>query len=423
MLDRKTQPSFNPLRKVSIPKITTSTLDNGTRLSYLNHESTNVFKLELVIKAGSWYASDYHLVPLTLRMLNEGTVKRSGKSIAEEFDKLGSFIELTPGFDNSSLVIYGLTKFFESNLNLIEEVFFHPSFDEVAFTNLKKREAQKLELNLEKSSYKASTLHRKNIFGTTHPYGAISNPKTLKSITVDQIREFYGNQFGSFDILISGNLPDNFQNSIDNLFNIRSNDSLSSALAITHTLTNLSEPKIEERNSKFIQSSIRLGKTIFNRNHVDYIDFMVLNEVLGGYFGSRLMRNIREDKGYTYGIYSQLYALNHAGYFTIGTDVDADNESKTIDEIHLEIERLRNDQIPEEELLTVKNYMSGTFAGSLGTPFSLMDKYKAVFYQGLDMSFFDAYVERINAVNSLRLQSLANEYLSEESFSLAVVGR
>ena len=420
MLDRKTEPAFNPLKKVSIPEVNKATLSNGTNLTYLNHESTSVFKIELVIRAGSWYTSDYHLVPLTLKMLNEGTLQKSGKQVAEAFDKLGSFIELVPGFDNSSLVIYGLSKYLESNLEILSEILLEPAFELNTFTNLKEREAQKLELNLEKSSYKASTIHRSNLFGNKHPYGVIASPGELRNSSLEAIKTFYNTRFKDFDILISGNLPSNYHSLLDKFFGHHVLPEFPKANQSFELLNG--EHRIEERNSKFVQSSIRVGRALFNRSHPDYIDFMVLNEVLGGYFGSRLMKNIREEKGFTYGIYSQLYALNHKGFFTIATDVNSDNENETISEILLEIQTLRTESISTEELNTVKNYMAGTFAGSLGTPFSLMDKFKAVHYQGLDLKFYNQYLDSINSITPDRLQSLANQYLQEQDLSLAIVG-
>lgn len=421
MLDRITQPTFHPLNKVSIPKVNTTKLDNGTSLATLDNKSTSVFKLELIFKAGSWYASNYHLVPLTLKMLNEGTLNRSGKNIAEAFDKLGSFIELTPGFDHCTLAVYGLSKYLEANLQLIAELTFQPSLESVAFKDLKTREAHKLELNLEKSSYKASTLHRSNIFGAEHPYGIRATPRGFHETSLEEIERFYGSNFGQFDILISGNLSHELFPLINKYFGNQSDHDL--ITPPTQVSNQPSAKQVEERNNKFIQSSIRIGRPLFNRNHPDYMNFMVLNEVLGGYFGSRLMKNIREDKGFTYGIYSQLYALNHAGYFTIGTDVNSDNEPQTIKEILFEINRLKSELVPETELATVKNYMTGTYAGALGTPFAIMDKYKAVHYQGLDLSFFDNYVERVNAVSANQLLDLANKYLKEEELSSAIVGR
>lgn len=421
MPDRKIQPSFNKLNKVTLPQIGSGLMGNGRQLAFLNHKNTRVFKIELVLKSGSWYADDYYLVPLTLKMLNEGTLSKTAKAVAEAFDSLGSFIELTPGFDNCGLVVYGLSKYLEDNISLLAEVLFQPAFYGDAFENLKNREAQKLELSLEKSSYLASARHRTNLFGSRHPYGVSPCPEGLKKVEIEQVKNFHQSHFHDFDLLISGNLPQGFEQLLENHFGsqpAKDKASLSAASAIT------AEPKakIEVRNAKFVQSSIRMGKILFNRNHEDYVDFMVLNEVLGGYFGSRLMKNIREDKGFTYGIHSQLYALNHAGYFTIGTDVNSDHEERTIEEILLEINRLNTEPIPENELTRVKNYMSGTFAGSLGTPFSMMDKYKAVFYQGLEMSFFDNYIEKINAVSAERLMALAARYLKKEELVLTIVG-
>ena len=279
MPNRKIPPSFNTLDKVTLPQIGNSLMGNGRKLAFLNHKSTRVFKIELVLKSGSWYADDYYLVPLTLKMLNEGTLSKTAKAVAEAFDSLGSFIELTPGFDHCGLVVYGLSKYLEENIALLAEVLFQPAFDRDAFENLKNREAQKLELSLEKSSYLASARHRTNLFGSSHPYGVSPCPEGLKKVELEQVEGFHQSHFHDFDLLISGNLPQGFEQLLENHFGsqpAKDKASFSAASAIT------AEPKAktEERNAKFVQSSIRMGKILFNRNHEDYVDFMVLNEVL-----------------------------------------------------------------------------------------------------------------------------------------------
>lgn len=421
MIDRKTPPAFNRLKQVHIPDVESAQLENGRKLFYLHDDKSRVFKIDLVIKAGSWYASDYTLVPLTLKLLNEGTRSKTAKELADTFDSYGSFIEFVPGFDHCTISVYGLTKYFDQNLKLLSELVLSPGLSEQSFTSLKEREVQKLKLNLEKSNYLASVTLRKNVFGPSHPYGRGNSPEQIELTTLDDVKSFYESHFSDFDIMLSGNLPDSFEKSLNEHLG-RSYVKISQPASITNSHEQR-DRSLAIRNPKFVQSSVRIGKSLFNRSHRDYVPFMLLNEVLGGYFGSRLMKNIREDKGFTYGIHSQLYALNHEGYFSVSTDVNSENETQTIEEIHKELQILRTEPISLEEFETVKNYMTGTFAGSISSPFSIMDKFKAVHYQGLDLTFFQSYIKTISSVNQESILSLANQYLQTDSFTQVVVGK
>lgn len=420
MIDRTIPPDFNPLTQVHIPTVEATQLKNGRNVFYLLDNKAQVFKIDLIIKAGSWYSQDYAVVPLTLKLLNEGTQSKTGKEVANIFDSYGSFLELIPGFDHCTLSLYGLTKYFTENLALLSEIILSPGFTKQSFQSLKERETQKVKLNLEKSSYLASVTLRENVFSPAHPYGRRLLPQNIESLELNDIHSFYQSHFANFDIMVSGNLPKTF---LINLDEHLGTSAFEPSVPATSPAQSLSDKPLAIRNPKFVQSSIRLGKKLFNRSHEDYIPFMVVNEILGGYFGSRLMKNVREDKGFTYGIHSQLYALNHEGYFSISTDVNSENETQTIEEILKEIEILKTQTISAEELETVKNYITGTFAGSISSPFSIMDKFKAVHYQNLDLSFFEQYVKAINSVSPDTVSSIAKQYLQSESLTQVIVGK
>jgi zinc protease len=171
-----------------------------------------------------------------------------------------------------------------------------------------------------------------------------------------------------------------------------------------------------------MQSSIRMGKQLITRKHPDFFTMMLLNEILGGYFGSRLMKNIREEKGLTYGISSNLALFGQAGYFVIGTDVKREFTQQTIDEIHKEIKILQTELVTENELETVKNYMVGSFAGSLNTPFDITDRYKVIFSENLPLDFYQNYIPNIQQISNVMLLEAANKYLDVDSLFEIVVG-
>jgi predicted Zn-dependent peptidase len=222
-------------------------------------------------------------------------------------------------------------------------------------------------------------------------------------------------------IFISGNISDTEVALIDKYFGSISLSAKLPQQSFSSQLINDGQSMVIEK-PEAIQSSIRMGKKLMNRKNPDYFSMLVLNELLGGYFGSRLMKNIREEKGLTYGISSNVAAFTHAGYFVIGTDVKKEFTQQTIDEIHKEIIILQTQLVEDSELQTVKNYMVGSFAGSLNTPFDIADRYKVILLDELPTNFYQNYITNIQSVTAQKVIEMANKYLAIDSLTEVVVG-
>jgi predicted Zn-dependent peptidase len=171
-----------------------------------------------------------------------------------------------------------------------------------------------------------------------------------------------------------------------------------------------------------VQSAVRIGRPLFNKTHPDFCAFSVLNTILGDYFGSRLMSNIREDKGYTYGIGSHLVENNNFGYMVIGTEVGVQTRIATFTEIQKEFERLQTELVPAEELELVKSYLMGQLLKSADGPYAMLDLFANVETMGLDLSHYDRYIAEIKAVDALKLQELAKRYLNWEEMLIISAG-
>jgi predicted Zn-dependent peptidase len=172
-----------------------------------------------------------------------------------------------------------------------------------------------------------------------------------------------------------------------------------------------------------IQSAIRMGARSITRSHADFPGLQVLNCVLGGYFGSRLMANIREDKGYTYGIGSAVVALKDAGYLFIATEVGTEVCSSALEEIEKEINLLQTEPVEEEELNLVRNYMLGSMLGSLENAFSHADKFKNVYFSGLSYAYYENYINTVKNITAEELKKMANTYLQTADFTKVIVGK
>jgi len=415
MLDRRQAPQIHQISNVSLPEIESYPLSAGKRLYIHREKNTQAFKIEILCNAGNISATGAAQVQLGLKMLNEGTTNKSGHQVSEHIDSLGSFLEITPGFDNSSISIYGLKKYFTENLRILSEILYKPSFNQAAFDSLKTREKNKLKMNLEKGSYLSSVNLRKALFGD-HPYGFTQSIDQIDRLRIDEIVRFHQN-IKSFDIYLAGDFPDHAVSLIRDLF--------AENLEAAEAQFDRTQPEaidIEVRDSKYIQSSIKLGRRLFNRSHPDYFKFIVTNELFGGFFGSRLMKNIREDKGYTYGIYSSLYPLKYGAYFLISTDVKGENEADTLSEIKKEIELLRTRPVSDNELEVVKNYMVGTFVNSFSSPFASITKFKTLNTQSIDFSFYSSYIENIRLISVEDILNTSIQYLDFDDLTRSIVG-
>ena len=422
MIDRTVAPASQKIDSYILPHASTVQLDKGMNLHTLLLGTQDVIRLEVIFKAGNWYEEQTGLAHFTSKMLGEGTSKNSAKDIQDKFAFYGAFMELNSGMDNASITIYTLSKYLDHILPLIYELFSDAQFPENELENMRNITLQGLKVNMEKTAFLAGTRFRELLFGAEHPYGRFLSEEAINKIEVKDLKSFYQKHYtsGSFDIFISGNGKEDFEKSIRSHFKRNTNETISAPGKIDSAPFSKQREVIEKEGS--MQSSIRMGKKLFTINHEDYYKVYFLNEILGGYFGSRLMQNIREDKGYTYGIHSSVVTHKSDGYFVIGTDVKREFTQQTIDEIYKEIRRLKTEKVGAEELENVRNYMLGSFVNSISTPFAIADKFKTIYLNGMDYSFYEKYFNTISTMSSTDLFETAQKYFQEEQLLEVVAG-
>ncbi|RPD47224.1 insulinase family protein [Hymenobacter sediminis] len=424
MLDRKVAPPVQPLARVTLPAADVFSLPNGARLHVMRNSAQPVVRLQVVFKAGKWYEPSQGVSLLTARMLLEGTRTRSAKQIADEIAFYGASLECEQGFDRATLTLYCLTRHLDKLLPLVLDVLTEPTFPDVELTQLKTRTIQNIRVERQKPSYLAAEQFSHNLFGPASPYGIKFNESAFQSVSAEQIHSFHQQAYrlSQSEIFLCGDVTSEHDALITQL--LGEPIELDNLAPLTPSVSQFaSSPAHDYVTLKgSLQASLRIGRLWPSLNHPQSHELQVLGKVLGGYFGSRLMRNIREDKGLTYGIYSSIGPREHATSFGIGSDVNASNAAVAIQEIHKELRTLQDELIPKEELQTVKNYMAGKFANELSTVFEQCDKYKTIVFHQLPADYYSQYVERIQEVNSKALQVLAQEYLSPESMIEVIVG-
>ncbi len=422
IVDRVKNPDYQTIQQVNIPKIESILLSNGIPLHYISVGEQPVVKLEISFDAGNWYEKENGVSFFTAKMLGEGTAKYSSSQISAFFDQFGAFIEFGHGLDRANITVYGLAKYLPELLPMVQEVLNNATFPEDELLKFKKIQLQTLAVNAEKTSFLANKIFRNTIFGDNHTYGISLDEKAINAISRASLVEFYQSFWLNRKprIFLSGKITATEVKLVEDFFgDIKVQEGDKRQLS-NEQLPEKKKILIEREES--IQSSIRIGKQMMTRKHPDYFKMLVLNETLGGYFGSRLMKNIREEKGLTYGISSNIAPFTQAGYFVIGTDVKKEYTQLTIDEIYKEITILQKELIDADELEVVKNYMIGSFAGSLNTPFDISDRYKVIFSEDLPADFYDCYIQNIQAVNAEMVMEVANQHLSINSLDEIVVG-
>jgi len=425
ILDRTIAPPFGKIGKVDFIKHQEYNLDNGIPVYLINAGTEEVARIELLFNAGDWYANKSLIASTTNSMLNEGTRKHSGTQLAEKIDYYGAFLETEAQQDFSFVSLYSLNKHLGNVLPYLKEVILDSVFPEKEFNILIQNKKQKWMLSNEKVGDLCRKHFNRLLFGNNHPYSLIADEEDFDNLRREELIAFYNNQYKSnlCQIIVAGKVDESIVALLNKQFGGNDWGGSNTNIVKDYSINPLQEMKNYMPMEGAIQSAIRIGKRMFTKTHPDYLSMTILNTVLGGYFGSRLMTNIREDKGYTYGIGSGIASLLHDGMFYIGTEVGANVCNNALEEIYKEINILRTDLIPNEELDLVKNYLMGSYLKSLDGPFALADKYIGIKVYGLDYDYYDKYLDTLKNITSEQMLQLAKEYLDTDSLYELVVGK
>lgn len=422
-LDRTIAPPSKRIEHINILKAEKTILENTIPLYTILAGEQPVFRLELIFEAGSRKETVQGASLFTSKMLSEGTSKHSATEISEFFDQYGAFIEISQTADRFSLMVYGLTEHLPKFLPILCEMITDSTIPADDLDMQKTIAAQNLKINLEKTSFLAGQIFREQLYGKTHPYGRSLTVDAIEKIKQEDVLSFYQKniQHSPFKVFLSGNCGETELKLInDYLGKVIVNQSIKEDNSFDILKKSTEDILVEKAQN--MQSSIRVGKVLFNRTNPDFFKFIVMNTLLGGFFGSRLMKNIREEKGYTYGISSVLMPYRESGYLVIGTDVKKEFTQQTLDEIRKEIVRLQTESVLEDELETTKNYMIGSFVGSLNTPFEIADRQKVVILDNLPADFYENYIHHIRSVSAADVMEMANKYLQLNTLCEVVVG-
>ncbi len=407
-----------PVFQIEIPKITevlSLKLDNNIPVYLIESGTEDVMRIEFTFKAGQLNEYQPLLASTTIHMLAEGSQKYSSVELKRLLDYYGSFFNLNAEKDRAGLVIYFLNRHIEKILELCVEILFRPIFPEDELISLMKKRLHRFLVNKEKVRNLAMDQFFESVFGNTHPYGRKLVEYDFENITCAVVKDFHEKYYTpeNMAIIVSGKIHEKTAKLLNLFFgDIRPREGYIEDPG--NKLTGSKKKKVHVPHTGALQNSIRIGSRTINKRDPDYPGLKVLDALLGGYFGSRLMKNIREEKGYTYGISSYVTSLELSGYKVISTDVRINNTQKVIDEIYKEIELLHKIPVKPEELAVVKNFMLGEIVRMFDGPFASADSFKAVWEFGLDNNYYSRLAEKVKTIGPDEIISLASTYYKVE---------
>jgi len=419
-MNRKTAPEFKQAENLDLILPVEVKLENGISLFWLRDVKDESVRLDIEWFAGSKYQDKKLVAGFTNKLLLSGTATKNAREISEEIDFYGGFVQDECDKDHAAITLYTLRENFKAVFRVFSDAMLHCEFPEKEFEEERTIALSKYRIDSDKVKYVCQRAFNRCMFGEGHPYGKVADEADFIALTREDLQRYYKAFYlGTKPVLfLTGNVDEaviedlrEWSKSISGNEVVYKKETVKPVLGRTEVL-----------RADAIQSAIRIGRTAMDKKHPDYFGVQVLDTILGGYFGSRLMANIREDKGYTYGIGSAVAVMEDAAYFLISTEVAKEFKENTITEIYAEFDRLKNELIPADELERVKNYMLGEFLRQSDGPGAMMESFKNIWFNKLPLSYYTDFIHAINHLTAEELQQLAKRYFVKSEMVEVVAG-
>ena len=425
-LDRTLPPSLRPLEAFEILRPERLEMKNGMQLNVIRAGSQEVVRLDLLIGGGQWHQTQALQALFTNRMLREGTPTMTSAQIAEKLDYYGAWLDLSSSVNCGFVTLYSLNKYFPRTLAIIADMLMNPSFPEKELEVVVETNRQQFLVNSSRVEVIARKHLNRSLFGENHPFGRFAVESDYGRITPEVLREFYRKHYhsGNCTVYVSGKVTPEIIRCIEEHLGNAPWGEIKEVQPLE-----LIEPQQTKEKHIFVekadalQSSLKMGGFMMDRAHPDFLKARVMVTLFGGYFGSRLMSNIREDKGYTYGIGAGIVNCPGSGVLAITTEADNQYIDSIIMEVYREMDRMCNDLAPQEELEMVRNYMLGDFCRSYEGPFSLSEAWIYTKTADLDDEFFVRQVDSIRSITAEEIRTLAQRYFCKENLIEVVAGK
>lgn len=418
MINRTLTPELNEIDQIDFIKPSIFDISSSVKLYSMCEVPNQTSRLDLYFNAGT-ILGEIGTASFVNSLLLSGTNTKTSIEINNEIDSLGAFFESSVTNENALVSIYALKENMLAVLSILKDAIENVAFLEHEVIELVNDRKQKFRIGMEKVSYLAQRSFQQKLFN--HPiYGRIAEESDFENVSISTLKRFHKDHYlhGLTKVVLIGAFS---TDEIDEVIDMTGNWAMDALPNFDEKCQN--EPsKTHVNKEQAVQTAIRVGRMLFNKKDPDFIDFQILNTILGDYFGSRLMTNIREDKGYTYGIGTMVAELTEMGYFLVATEVGSDKKDATLHEIQFEFNRLQTELVSEDELQLVKNYMLGQLLKSADGPYAMMDLFLHVEPFNIGLEYYNQCIESINTITPERIQELAIKYLNWDKMTIVTAG-
>jgi zinc protease len=422
-VDRTKKPEPGPAPAAAFPDYITKELPNGLKVFVIEDDRKPTITLRLVIRAGEAQDTKPGQAEFVASLLNRGTSKHDADAFSDAIESLGASVDASAGPDSLGVSTSGLVKFTDPLLDLFAEAILQPAFPADQFAKEQKRAISALLAEKKSPSALSARLQTKVLFGK-HPYGALTTPETVQSITRDDLVAYHKDWFAPNiaslaivgDVKAADILP-----KIEKAFGGWAKKDIAAKPATkVEPLTGFTIHLLDRPGS--VQSNVIVTHLAPPRNFPHLPEVNVINSTLGGGFSGRLFQNLREVHGYTYGSSSAFGYNLEAGYFQATAETRNEVTAPAIKEILKEIKRVREEVISDAELELQRQYNVGNYVLSLEQPARVAGRVQDIWLYGLDPNFYKTYAKRMSDVTPSIAQTLAKEYLHPDNLAVVVVG-
>lgn len=418
MLNRQIPPvHFSYPASLRFPAPESTEPGDRVRLHRYYHNDETA-KIEFIIAAGAYDDDTPGKTLLTSKCLLSGTANTPAAQLSDRIASYGAFADIASSFDFTTVTLYSLSKDLPNLLPIMAELLGESIFPDAEVLLQRSVLANNVKTELKKSSVVASRKLRSTLFSSTG-YGQLTTPEVLGCITTQEVRGWYAGRFGAMEIVATGSIADEMVSLAGELF---SAGSLPERAALSDS--SASETVTDERvkMAGAVQTSIRLGKKVINKGHDDYFTLVIACHLLGGFFGSKLMKDLREDKGLTYGIYAGITHLLRADILAISCDVKSSETKTALAAIKEQLFLLTDKAVTVDELELAKRHLTGSLQSKLSSSAAITNKFKNAYLYGLDMGFYDRLFQKIRSVEPDEIRAIASKYFAPDTFSVVCAG-
>jgi len=405
------KPSVVPVSPVIMPGPVSVRLDNGIPVYLIEAGTEEVMRIDFTFEAGQAAEKTALISSGVNMMLTEGSENYASSKLNKTLDFHGAFYNLYCERDRAGIVVYFLNRHIKKIIELAREILILPLFPEREFKALMKKRLRWYLVNREKVANLAMDQFYESIFGYDHPYGRQITSQDFDKPDTGLLRDFHSNYYTPerLGIVVSGKIHKDTITLLNSSFGSVTAGNTGRADNIKPVRPSETK-KVHIDKKGAVQTALRIGSPSINKLHDDYPGLKVVDVILGGYFNSRLMKNLREEKGLTYGIHSILTSLNISGFKLIAAEVSKESTQRALDEIYREIEVLQRVPVEKEELEIVRNYMLGEMVRMFDGPFAMSESFRSVWDFGLDISYYHRFAEKIKSIGPDEITSLAGTY-------------